>query len=91
MFLFGKNERLQQQEKLRGNATILWMNAAVAPIFAAENKNWTIFGGYRFGNKEKTAADYQKLQMQYSAVNHEEVLDKFRNFRKLAKVKHITC
>ena len=55
MFLFGKNERLQQQEKLRGNPTVLWMNAAVAPIFAAENKNWTIFGGYRFGNKEKTA------------------------------------
>lgn len=53
MFLFGKNERLQQQEKLRGNPTVLWMNAAVAPIFAAENKNWTIFGGYRFGNKEK--------------------------------------
>lgn len=40
--LIRKNERLQQQEKLRGNPTVLWMNAAAAPIFAAENKNWTI-------------------------------------------------
>ena len=38
MFLFRKNERLQQQEKLRGNATVLWMNAAVAPIFAGEKE-----------------------------------------------------
>ena len=85
MFLFRKNKRLQQQEKLRGNATVLWMNAAVAPIFAAENKNWTIFGGYRFGNKEKTAADYQKLQMQYSAVNHEEVLDKIQELQEIGE------
>lgn len=85
MFLFGKSEQLKQQEKLRGNATVLWMNAAVSPIFAAENKNWMIFGGYRYGNKEKTAADYHTLQMQYSAVNHDELLDKMQEILEIGE------
>lgn len=37
------------------------------------------------GNKEKTAADYQKLQMQYSAVNHEEVLDKIQELQEIGE------
>ena len=90
MFLFRKNERLQQQEKLRGNATVLWMNAAVAPIFAAENKNWTIFGGYRFGNKELPQTTRNCRCSTVPSIM-KRFWTKFRNFRKLAKVKHITC
>ncbi len=72
---YGNPQRKIQRE-FSNHPLMLWCNAAVAPIFIANNKDWRIFGGYYAGKKERVQKDYSMLQEEYRVVNREELLEK---------------
>lgn len=76
LFSLRNTPQIRAQRELLNDAAVLWYNAVCAPIFATENKDWKIFGGYWAGKKERMQADYQILQTEYSAVNRQELMDK---------------
>ena len=76
LFSLRNTPQIRAQRELLNDAAVLWYNAVCAPIFATENKDWKIFGGYWAGKKERMQADYQILQTEYSAVNRQELIDK---------------
>ena len=49
LFSLRNTPQIRAQRELLERPYVLWYNAVCAPIFAAENKDWKIFGGYWAG------------------------------------------
>ena len=59
LFSLRNTPQIRAQRELLERPDVLWYNAVCAPIFAAENKDWKIFGGYWSRNRKRSKLDYQ--------------------------------